>query len=160
MELHFLHLNTGKDQKNNAWVVGHARLFWILTKQVSGIKIVISSLITLSPDAALILLKGVTLYRITDYWWLDQSCAVRFAIVFSGNLSHFALLQWLPICTQISSSLRALLKFQDDPLRVHYFLFFLSGLYTVELPGLWPAPWGEKNSSSKTFMYVFPLRDL
>ena len=28
--------------------------------------------ITLSPDAALILLKNVTLYRITDHWWLDQ----------------------------------------------------------------------------------------
>ena len=24
-----LHFNTGKDQKDNAWVVGHARLFWI-----------------------------------------------------------------------------------------------------------------------------------
>ena len=32
-----------------------------------------SSLITLSPDAALILLKNVTLYRITDHWWLDQT---------------------------------------------------------------------------------------
>ena len=29
--------------------------------------------ITLSPDAALILLKNVTLYRITDHWWLDQT---------------------------------------------------------------------------------------
>ena len=29
--------------------------------------------ITLSPDAALMLLKNVTLYRITDHWWLDQN---------------------------------------------------------------------------------------
>ena len=29
--------------------------------------------ITLSPNAALILLKNVTLYRITDHWWLDQT---------------------------------------------------------------------------------------
>ena len=29
--------------------------------------------ITLSADAALILLKNVTLYRITDHWWLDQT---------------------------------------------------------------------------------------
>ena len=29
--------------------------------------------ITLSPDAALILLKNVTLYQITDHWWLDQT---------------------------------------------------------------------------------------
>ena len=29
--------------------------------------------ITLSPDAVLILFKNVTLYRITDHWWLDQT---------------------------------------------------------------------------------------
>ena len=29
--------------------------------------------INLSPDAVLILLKNVTLYRITDHWWLDQT---------------------------------------------------------------------------------------
>ena len=35
-----LHFNTGKDQKDNAWVVGYARLFWItneLRTQISGI---------------------------------------------------------------------------------------------------------------------------
>ena len=29
--------------------------------------------ITLSPDVALKLFKNVTLYRITDHWWLDQT---------------------------------------------------------------------------------------
>ena len=70
-----LHFNTGKDQKDNAWVVGHARLIWIprelrkLRKQVA----VISSLIALSPDVAFILLKNATPYRITDHWWLDRT---------------------------------------------------------------------------------------
>ena len=39
MELRYILLNTGKDQKNNAWVVGHARSFWItreLRTQISG----------------------------------------------------------------------------------------------------------------------------
>ena len=31
------------------------------------------ALTTLSPDAALILLKNVTLYQITDHWWLEQT---------------------------------------------------------------------------------------
>ena len=39
--------------------------------------------ITLSPDAALILLKNVTLYRITDHWWLDQT--VKKLIVFRSS---------------------------------------------------------------------------
>ena len=29
--------------------------------------------VTLSPDVALIVLKNVPLYRITDHWWLDQT---------------------------------------------------------------------------------------
>ena len=39
MELRYILLNTGKDQKNNAWVVGHAGSFWItreLRTQISG----------------------------------------------------------------------------------------------------------------------------
>ena len=49
MELRYILLNTGKDQKDNAWVVRHARLIWItrdreLRKQISGLCwIVISS---------------------------------------------------------------------------------------------------------------------
>ena len=39
--------------------------------------------ITLSPNAALILLKNVTLYRITDHWWLDQT--VKKIIVFRSR---------------------------------------------------------------------------
>ena len=39
--------------------------------------------ITLSPNAALILLKNVTLYRITDHWWLDQT--VKKLIAFSSR---------------------------------------------------------------------------
>ena len=40
MELRYILLNTGKDQKDNAWVVVHARLFWItreLRRQISGV---------------------------------------------------------------------------------------------------------------------------
>ena len=40
MELRYILLNTGKDHKDNAWVVGHARLFWItreLRTQISGL---------------------------------------------------------------------------------------------------------------------------
>ena len=63
-------LNTGKDRRQHLSRKQRA-IIWItleLRTQVS----VISALITLSPDAALIL-KNVTLYRITDHWWLDQT---------------------------------------------------------------------------------------
>ena len=47
-------------------------IIWI-TRELRTQVSVISSLITLSPYAALILIKNVTLYRITDRWWLDQT---------------------------------------------------------------------------------------
>ena len=41
--------------------------------------------ITLLPDAALILQKNVTLYRITDRWWLDQTVKKLIIIAFRSR---------------------------------------------------------------------------
>ena len=66
---------------------------------------------------------------------------------------NFTLRQWLPICRQIFSSLRAVFPFQ----RLYSFLTYW--FYTLRLPRLHQR--GEKNKSSKSFLCIlFTLSDL
>ena len=56
-----LHFNTGKDQKDNAWIIGHALLFWITRE--------LRTQISLSYSIA----RGrLDLVKKCDHWWLDQ----------------------------------------------------------------------------------------
>ena len=64
--------------------------------------------------------------------------------VFAWN---FSLRQWLPICTQIFSSLRAVF-----PFRLLYSFLTYWFLYLV-LPRLYQQ--GEKNNSSKTYLCIY-----